>query len=512
MNNDFYRAFENKHRGSRELIKSRLRVYLPFVELLKEMEGGCRALDLGCGRGEWLELLQDAGVTVQGIDLDDGMLAVCRELSLSVTTGDAVSYLKGLPDESHDIISGFHLAEHLAFNELQTLVQESIRVLRPAGLLILETPNPENIFVGTTNFYLDPTHQRPIPPQLLAFLPEYYGFARTKVMRLQESNEVAENQAPTLLNVFSGASPDYAVVAQKEAAPELLGPFEALFDREYGLSIETLAMKYESNMQQNFSNAIQLTNCLVEQSQSLAQQADTRAQQADARVQQADARVQQLQQLLAEQEGELAKTQARLVTAIEVDLHMARTECAAANSRIEALTQESQRWATFANQQSQEIASLQDNLSQQSLHVQALQGELDAVHVKAAELNQSSHHWWLEADRLDKELQGVYASRSWRITLPMRKVFWLFRGLRPVILSWLTRPKGVAVNNNQSRHVTECAPTMTSFINSALPVQSHSVMNSHRMADEPFVGSIDNVFNAEAISRVATIIHHGGRP
>ena len=92
-------------------------------------------------------------------------------------------------------------------------------MLMPGGLLILETPNPENLVVGTSHFYLDPTHQRPIPPELLSFLPEYYGFAKLKTLRLQERRELSGGKAPTLFDVLDGVSPDCAVVAQKERNP-----------------------------------------------------------------------------------------------------------------------------------------------------------------------------------------------------------------------------------------------------------------------------------------------------
>lgn len=167
INANFYRAFEDRHRDSRELIKSRLRVYLPFVEPLCSYYDEAKALDLGCGRGEWLELMQEAGLDAQGVDLDDGMLVACRERNLKVQIGDAVNFLKKLPGTSHVIVTGFHIAEHVPFPYLQILVEESLRVLKPGRLLILETQNPENIVVGATNFFLDPTHQRPIPPLLL---------------------------------------------------------------------------------------------------------------------------------------------------------------------------------------------------------------------------------------------------------------------------------------------------------------------------------------------------------
>ncbi|MGE9641913.1 class I SAM-dependent methyltransferase, partial [Escherichia coli] len=78
------------------------------------------------------------------------------------------------------------MVEHIGFANVQLLIEESFRVLKPGGLLILETPNPENIVVASSSFYLDPTHTQPIPNQLLAFLTEYTGFNRTKILRLQE--------------------------------------------------------------------------------------------------------------------------------------------------------------------------------------------------------------------------------------------------------------------------------------------------------------------------------------
>ena len=229
MEIEFYKAFEDRLRGSRELIKSRQEIYLPFVEPLLTFYTEPQAIDLGCGRGEWLELLKPAfGAGARGVDLDEGMLEVCRQLDLSATNADAVTALKELPDESQLVVSGFHIAEHLDFPDLQVLIQEALRVLKPAGLLILETPNPENLQVGSCNFYLDPTHNRPLPPQLLSFLAEYQGFARVKVLRLQEDKTIVEKTRVSLREVLTGASPDYAVVAQKAADASLLEADECM--------------------------------------------------------------------------------------------------------------------------------------------------------------------------------------------------------------------------------------------------------------------------------------------
>lgn len=249
MTDHFYAAFEDRYRGSRELIYERLRAYLPFLEPLASLHPGSPLIDLGCGRGEWLQLTLDQGFNSFGVDLDAGMLASCKALGLPVQQGDALAYLAGLPDNSQAIVSAFHLVEHIPFDALQVLVTQSLRVLKPGGLLIMETPNPENIVVGTSNFYLDPTHQRPIPSLLLSFLTEHQGFARTKVLRLQESPTLLQQQVLSLHDVFAGVSPDYAVVAQKDALSAVLKPFDSSFSREYGLSLQAISKYYDIGIQ-----------------------------------------------------------------------------------------------------------------------------------------------------------------------------------------------------------------------------------------------------------------------
>ena len=279
MSENFYRAFEDKHRGSRDLIKSRQRIYLPFILPLQSIYSDAKAIDLGCGRGEWLELLTESGFDALGVDLDDGMLAICRKLHLNVATTDALAALKTLPNESQLIVSGFHIAEHIPFIVLQILVQEAMRVLKPGGLLIFETPNPENIVVGSCNFYLDPTHQRPIPPQLLGFLPEHYGFARIKILRLHEALDLSGSLALTLGDVLGGASPDYAVVAQKAANENILSATSQAFEPEYGITLEALADKYDR--QTNIS----ALNFKIMEAEAKAQLAEAKAQLAEAKLQ-----------------------------------------------------------------------------------------------------------------------------------------------------------------------------------------------------------------------------------
>jgi len=252
MIDGFYRAFEDKHRGSRALIKERQRVYLPLIQPLVALYPDAAALDLGCGRGEWLELLVETGFKAHGIDLDDGMLAECRARGLSVQMQDALTSLQSLPANSQAVVSGFHFAEHIPFEVLQQVVQEALRVLKPAGLLILETPNPENVVVGTANFYLDPSHNRPLPPLLMAFLPEYYGFERVKVLRLQEPVQLDQVRRVSIHDVLGGVSPDYAIVAQKQAPPETLQLVSQAFAQEYGVTLAMLSGRYEQDKDNEF--------------------------------------------------------------------------------------------------------------------------------------------------------------------------------------------------------------------------------------------------------------------
>lgn len=214
MTDHFYHAFEEKYRGSRELIKSRQNAYAPYIELLKTQDGELQALDLGCGRGEWLELLGEWGVKAEGVDLDAAMLEACYQLGLNVRKDNALTVLENTPSASLDIVSGFHIAEHLDFADLVALVKNAFKALKPGGLLILETPNSENINVATSSFYLDPTHQNPIPAQLLKFLFEYAGFSAVREIRLNADFNDGVDKWISLHDVVGGVSRDYGVIGQ----------------------------------------------------------------------------------------------------------------------------------------------------------------------------------------------------------------------------------------------------------------------------------------------------------
>lgn len=269
MEDLFYRAFEEKYRGSRDLIKERLRVYLRFVAPLSESCPAVPVLDLGCGRGEWLELLHELRIPAHGIDMDEGMLGACRERGLSVTHGDAIAHLQTRPDQSALVVTGFHIAEHLPFAALQTLMAQARRVLVPGGLLILETPNPENLLVGAAHFYIDPTHQRPLPWQLLTFLAEHQGFGPVKLLRLQEEPRLANAEPVSLYDVLANVSPDYAIIAQTPAVAPPPAALAQSMARHHGLSLHTLATRYDQQRQAAASAQLQT----IEAAHAAAQQA-----------------------------------------------------------------------------------------------------------------------------------------------------------------------------------------------------------------------------------------------
>jgi SAM-dependent methyltransferase len=213
---ELYASFEDQFRGDPEEIKTRLRVYLPILERANVTQD---LLDIGCGRGEWLELLRETGKQGRGVDHNRVFIDRCRRLGLDVVQRDAIAYLSELPNASLTAITSFHLVEHLPFKVLMQLLDEMARVLRPGSPLILETPNPANFIVGSHTFYADPTHRNPIPSGTLQFLLESRGFERTEIMNVRPWDEAKIPGADELTKRFNDyfySSPDYGIVGWKK--------------------------------------------------------------------------------------------------------------------------------------------------------------------------------------------------------------------------------------------------------------------------------------------------------
>lgn len=195
-------------RGSRDDIRDRLRIYLPILRDLPPSLAALPALDLGCGRGEWLELLRAEGRRAQGVDGNAALAARCRALGLAVHEGDALRFLRAVPADSLAIVTAFHLVEHLRFDAIVDLVDQARRGLAPGGVLILETPDPQNSEVSGYTFHFDPTHHHPLPSPLLKFVVEARGLARVEVWPLHPA-------AAAAVAADGGAAQDYAIVAWK---------------------------------------------------------------------------------------------------------------------------------------------------------------------------------------------------------------------------------------------------------------------------------------------------------
>ena len=225
----FYVSFEDRFRGSRDEIKQRLEFYLPFFKEGPPGMEQAEILDIGCGRGEWLELLRDAHLNARGIDMNQVMVDQCREQGLSVTAADALTYLQTVNEKSLGAITAFHLIEHLDLGTLVNMINETMRVLRPGGLVLFETPNPENIAVGACNFYADPTHRNPIYPPTIQFIIEQRGFHDVKLLYprkdqqpspyqyVEEDHPLAKSINPLvgIARTHFSASADFAVIGWK---------------------------------------------------------------------------------------------------------------------------------------------------------------------------------------------------------------------------------------------------------------------------------------------------------
>jgi len=215
-----YVGFEDCFRGTREDIKDRLRVYLPRLHEAGIGRNGMPVLDVGCGRGEWLGLLREEGLEARGLDLNRVMVAECRASELDAVEADLLPYLRSLPDTSLGALTGFHIIEHLPFSALIDLLDETVRLLKPGGMAIFETPNPANLLVASHTFYYDPTHRNPLPSTTMAFLAAACGLCRIEILPLHPAAEglhFKENgsELVTRLNQYFWGPQDYAIVGRK---------------------------------------------------------------------------------------------------------------------------------------------------------------------------------------------------------------------------------------------------------------------------------------------------------
>ncbi len=192
-------SLQDHFRGSEQDATEKLNGWLTMIRDASRRASG-EWLDVGSGRGEWLALASANGHSVTGIDANPVAVDYCISRGLNAVPGGAIEHLDRLPDESLDVITMFHVVEHIPADRLPALAGLAHRKLRPEGLLAIETPNPANLLMGSHYFWNDPTHLRPLPEELLSFILSYAGF--TIVKRAGLNPFPPENHLPfTEINV-----------------------------------------------------------------------------------------------------------------------------------------------------------------------------------------------------------------------------------------------------------------------------------------------------------------------
>ena len=169
-----YISLEDHFRGDKATVHQRQMEYLPYISHI--VSDQFPLVDLGCGRGEWLQVLKENDISARGIDSNTACITECTENGLSASLGELLDTLTQLPDASCGSITMFQVLEHLPFDVVVNVLREARRVLIPSGVFIGEVPNSETLRVGASTFWIDPTHQRPLFPAVLAFLASSVGF------------------------------------------------------------------------------------------------------------------------------------------------------------------------------------------------------------------------------------------------------------------------------------------------------------------------------------------------
>ena len=201
--------FAEKFRGSEESVKRRQQMY---VARFREH---APVLDIGCGRGEMLEVFREARIEARGIDLNDDSIALCRSKGLAAENADLFAYLGALADSSLGGAVCCQVVEHLPPERLPEMIRLLHQKLRAGALVAIETPNPECLAIFATHFYIDPTHRHPIPPALMSFYLEEAGFGRLEIERLSPAVEAMPSLAelPVSFQKDFFGSLDYAAFA-----------------------------------------------------------------------------------------------------------------------------------------------------------------------------------------------------------------------------------------------------------------------------------------------------------
>ena len=209
-----YVAFENRFRRSDEALASR---FSKYATDFAQAPSGFAVLDLGCGRGEFLQALARAGIKGRGVESNESAVSVCRAAGLEVVRGDLIQFLRGTQSASVGGVLAAQVAEHLVPAVLQALLVEAHRVLTRGGLLIIETVNPRSVTGLLEVFNRDLTHEKPLHPETLSFLASAAGFTEVRIEMLSKVEPLSQ------LRKLDGTSavPDSVVEAFNENVDRL---------------------------------------------------------------------------------------------------------------------------------------------------------------------------------------------------------------------------------------------------------------------------------------------------
>lgn len=216
----FYLEFENRFRGTEEGIKEKTVFYAELLKRAGLPYAEYPIIDVGCGRGELLSILKQYGLNAIGLDINKAMVRRAKQNGMNAVQGDAIKYLKSQRPESVGAVTGMQLIEHIPFPELMELFEACYQALRTDGLVVFETPNPENLNVGSYSFYMDPSHLHPLPPPLIGYALESVGFTDVEIIYRNDSKPDRKRYDDPMLDELSNrlyGPLDYAAVAYKRA-------------------------------------------------------------------------------------------------------------------------------------------------------------------------------------------------------------------------------------------------------------------------------------------------------
>lgn len=403
-NDEYYLKFENAFRGSRQEIVEKLKIYLPLLNAIKQTSPGeIHGIDIGCGRGEWIEICNQNSVKMIGVDLNSSMVQFCLGQGWPAIQEDAKSYLEQQPDMSCSIISLFHVIEHLEHKYLLELIDQALRVLTPSGILLMETPSSDNLIVASRGFYADPTHLRPIHPETTCFQLTHLGYSWARPYYVNGHNLYRESNPLGLTSLLAGTALDVVIIAQKPGLDGQLQPEDSwskvLSENETTMQAAT---RIDAEQQKRFLQLTERCNQIEAKAQSAIDSADL-----------AHRNILSQQRIELEHHNkELANTNNSLVHQI-IQLEQQNKDLANTNTELI-------RQISSLERHKLELANTNMTLSQQIAELERHDADLKNANTE-----------------LHQTITAFYNSRAWKATGPLRRLFVTLRTKKALLFKYL---------------------------------------------------------------------------